>query len=312
MSVIQFGNTANTCVKVSYSDPKVLYLKKEAETAKKPASKTKGESCAVSHFKVKDMKAMVSYFIEKEAWLTYLIFTISCNTARRAGDVMNLTWEHFYNPKTGNFRCDIMPFVEQKTGKTASPRLNDVCKDAINLYLEKSGCDPTVDNYSKPICLQYSGTHRGKKMSYSGYYKAIKRAAEALGIEYSVGTHSCRKTFGRTSKVLHPNDPNCMETIQAMLNHSDTKVTMRYIGLEKDALDRYVDDMGRFYEDYVLGDKEYKEAEDEVIVHLELKDLRNLIHEIYYAGISNAAASDPKIHTETVLQAMSAIDQLKK
>ena len=103
-----------------------------------------------------------------------------------------------------------------------------------------------------------------------------------------------------------------IDTIQAMLNHSDTKVTMRYIGLEKDALDRYVDDMGRFYEDYVLGDKEYKEAEDEVIVHLELKDLRNLIHEVYYAGISNAAASDPKIHTETVLQAMSAIDQLKK
>lgn len=244
---------------------------------KKVGNKKKGTKSEVMPFEVEDIKKVLAYFKENEKWTHYLLFTIGCNMARRVGDTLNLTWEHIFNPETGKFRSDILEIVEDKTDKLANPKINQAVRDAVMLYIEKTECDVSANGYKNPVFLQLSGTHKGKVISSDGYLKGIKKAAKAVGIEYNVGTHSPRKTFGMVSRMLHPNDYDSMELLQTIYNHSDTKTTKHYIGLTKKKVDQYYDDMGTFFGEYITGDKQYNKAMDKPTITLEWADLRDVL-----------------------------------
>ena len=221
-------------------------------TPKKNSNKKKGAKSEVQPFEVNDIKKMTKYFEDNKMWTQYLLFTVGCNMARRVGDTLTLTWEHFYNPASGNFRTDILEITEDKTDKLANPRINKAVRNAILKYIKETGCDPAENGYKNPVFMQLSGTHKGKVITSDGYRKALKKAATAVGIEYNVGTHSPRKTFGMVSRMLHPNDYDSMELLQTIYNHSDTKTTKHYIGLTKKKIDQYYDDMGEFWDNYII------------------------------------------------------------
>lgn len=295
-----------------YEPTNILQFVRKEEEKKNPSRKPKGKSSEVFAFQVDDMKKIAGYFQQEERWLPYLIFVLSCNMARRIGDTMSLTWEHFYDPRTGKFRTSLLEFCEDKTDKFANPRINQACRDAINTYIEKTGCNPSDNGYSNPICLQLSGTHKGSIMSESGYYKALKNAAAKVGIEYNVGTHSTRKTFGMMSRTLHPNDHDSMELLQSIYNHSDTKVTNRYIGLTKQKVDAYYDDMGEFFNEYVVGGKEYKAVASNPVVTLESSDIMDLIKMAYEAGQKNAGVPDAMVHVNAITDIVSLVESRAK
>lgn len=278
----------------------------------RPNNKKKGRKSEVYPFEIKDMQKMINYFIDNEMWIHYLAFTLSCNMARRVGDMLSLRWNNFFDPRTGNFRQDILEIKEQKTDKLANPKINLACRNAIQLYIEKTGCDVTKDNYSVPVFMQLSGTHKGTVLSDSGYLKAIKRVAGKIGIEYNVGTHSPRKTFGMMSRMLHPSDYNSMELLQTIYNHRDTKTTNHYIGLTKKEVDKYYDDMGSFFEEYVVGGKEYAIQGDKPMVTLDSNDLRDVIRTAYEMGRNSADAKDAMIHVDNINTIMELIENFKK
>ncbi len=125
--------------------------------------------------------------------------------------------------------------------------------------------------------MQLTGTHKGNVVTADGHRKALKKGAEAVGIKYNVGTHSARKTFGKISKMIHPNDYDSMEILQTVFNHSDTKTTKHYIGLTKEKVNQYYNDIGNFFGDYVTGDKAFKGEENKPTVTLEWADLRGVL-----------------------------------
>lgn len=275
-------------------------------------NKQKGKKSEVYPFEIEDMKKMTEYFSNNEMWLHYMMFVLSCNMARRVGDMLSLKWENFFDPKTGNFREDILEIQEDKTDKLANPRINSACRAAIKLYVTKTGCDVTKNNYTIPVFMQLTGTHKGAVLSDSGYLKSLKKVAVAVGIEYNVGTHSPRKTFGMMSRMLHPGDYDSMELLQTIYNHSSTKTTKSYIGLTKKKIDTYYDDMGSFFDDYIVGGKEYKEVSDRPIVSLDTNDLRDVIKAAYEAGKINAEESDVMIHIDAITEIMRMIEGLQK
>lgn len=246
-------------------------------TPKKNSNKRKGAKSEVQPFEVNDIKKMAKYFEDNKMWTQYLLFTVGCNMARRVGDTLTLTWEHFYNPATGNFRTDILEITEDKTDKLANPRINKAVRDAIVKYIAETGCDPSENGYKNHVFTQLTGTHKGNVITSDGYRKALKKAAVAVGIEYNVGTHSPRKTFGMVSRMLHPNDYDSMELLQTIYNHSDTKTTKHYIGLTKKKIDQYYDDMGEFFGEYVTGDKQYNKTMNKPTITIEWADLRDVL-----------------------------------
>lgn len=286
----------------------------EAKSARRiyPHNKQKGKKSEVYHYEISDMKKITTYFANEEKWLHYLMFVLSCNMARRVGDMLLLKWENFFNPNTGDFRNDILEITEDKTDKLANPHINSACRAAINLYIEKTGCDVSKNNYKMPVFLQLTGNFKGKILSYSCCIKTLKEAAKKVGIKYNVGTHSARKTFGMTSRMLHPNDYDSMELLQTIYNHSDSKTTGRYIGLTKKKIDTYYDDMGNFFDDYIIGNKEYEEISDKPIVTLDTNDLRDIIRAAYEAGKNNATENDAMVHIYSISEIMQMVERLKK
>lgn len=285
----------------------------ESEVSKrKPSNKKKGKKSEVYPFSVEDAKMLADYFKKNGMWHHYLIFVMSCNTARRIGDMLRLKWEDVYDPKTGEIRENLKEFNEEKTDKLANPRINPACVAAINLFVEKTECSPSADNYSRDVFMQYSGTHKGNTISADGYRKALKKAAVAVGIKYNVGTHSARKSFGMWSRMLHPGDYDSMELLQTIYNHSDTKTTKHYIGLTKQKVDAYYDDMGEFFNDYITGDKQYIDVSHAPVVSLDTNDLRDIIRAAYESGSNNSGSTDPMVHVDAINSIMSMIESLSK
>lgn len=279
---------------------------------KNETNKKRGRKSEVYPFQLEDVKKMINYFEDHDMWIQYLLFIMGCNMARRIGDTLSLTWEHIYNPVSGKMRDDILEIAEDKTDKLANPRINKAVREAIAKYIEKTGCDVTRNNYHEYIFMQLSGTHMGSVITSDGYRKSLKKAAEAIGITYNVGTHSPRKTFGMLSRMIHPNDYDSMELLQTIYNHSDAKTTKHYIGLTKQKVDQYYDDMGEFFGDYVTGDKVYQDVSDKPVISIEVADLRDVIAMAYSEGQRNANVSEASKHIESINEIMSIIDTLIK
>ena len=77
--------------------------------------------------------------------------------------------------------------------------------------------------------------------------------------------------------MIHPNDYDSMEILQSVFNHSDAKTTRHYIGLTKEKVNQYYNDIGTFFGDYVTGDKAFKGEDNKPTVTLEWADLRGVL-----------------------------------
>lgn len=305
------GNIVKFTTSLPSNQVKEQKLKKDGTPKNIKCNKQRGKKSEVYPFQIEDLRKMIEYFCDNEMWQCYLIFVLSVNMARRIGDTLSLTWGNLYDIKTGEMRTDI-EIIEDKTDKIANPRINSACKKAIELYIKKTGINPAANNYADYVFIQTSGNYKGKVLTDDGYRKALKKAAHDVGIEYKVGTHSPRKTFGMISRMLHPGDYDSMELLQTIYNHSDTKTTNRYIGLTKQKIDAYYDDMGAFFEDYVTGDKTYEEVVSTPTVGIDINDLRDLIRMAYKAGMDNKGNTDAMIHIEAIDKIMSMIEQIRK
>lgn len=313
-NVVKFQSESNCKViefKSTYSDfsddETIPGVQKNTRNNKKEGCKSE-----VFPFQIADIKKMVSYFDDNDMGIYKLLFVMSLNMARRIGDMLSLKWEHIFNPSTGKMRKELLEIKEQKTDKLANPLINAACKQAIEHYIESTKVNPTENNYTNYIFIQTKGNYKGNRLTADAYRKTLKKAAVAVGIDYNVGTHSTRKTFGMLSRMLHPGDYDSMELLQTIYNHSDAKTTKSYIGLTRQKVDAYYNDMADFFNDYIVGDKTYEKAADTPIVSLDTNDLRDIITAAYKAGQENIHASDSIVHIEAINRLMSMIENLKK
>ena len=112
--------------------------------------------------------------------------------------------------------------------------------------------------------------------------------------------------------MLHPGDYDSMELLQTIYNHSDTKTTKHYIGLTKQKVDKYYDDMGTFFDEYVTGGKTYQDVSDTPIVSLDTNDLRDIVSAAYKAGVENVGTIDSMAHVDAINTIMEMIESLSK
>lgn len=274
----------------------------------KQTNKSKGKKSEVYTLKIDDVKKLFDYFEENELWQYQLMFSLQIFMGRRAGDTLALKWKDFLNPDTGTF-YDNTEIQEQKTGKIATPKIAEPCKNFIMSYIEHTGISPSENNYENPIFLQTSGNYKGRVVQVDSYRKILKKAGKAVGISYNIGTHSARKFFGMMCMNLHPNDPRRMEVVQKIFNHSSAKITLRYVGLEKEYIDQYYDDMGEFYNKYIIGDGKFEFSNDTPVVCIDSTALRNILQKAYQTGMDNSGNADPKLHLVAFNEIMQLVDE---
>ena len=173
----------------------------------------------------RDINKIKQYLYGKENKRDYCIFVVGINVGLRAGDLLSLK---INDVTDGNTIFDTVIIKEQKTGKTRNFALNKNAKEAIQLYIN-SLADYNLNDY---LFKSRKGGHLGVRP----LHHIIKTLTKDLGIKGNFGTHTLRKTMAYHRYIN--NVP--LETLQKLLNHSSSAITLRYIGItQKVIIDCY-------------------------------------------------------------------------
>lgn len=139
------------------------------------------------------------------------LFVLGCNTALRAGDMLNLKRDQL--TLIDNGRYEIVT-VEQKTKKVRRIVLNLPTSKILRDHLDSSEGEYVFEG------------QRGK-LTVSYLRRLIKGWCAEAGIEGQVATHTLRKTFVRT----HYERGVSLAVLMRILNHSSELQTLTYVGM---------------------------------------------------------------------------------
>lgn len=156
----------------------------------------------------------------KRSYRDYFLFVMGINTGLRISDLLKLKVKDVKN-KTH------ITIKENKTDKIKRFRINYDLQREIERYIE---------NMEEEEYL-FKSRKTNKPIQRVQAYKILKDAAEKIGIEEEIGTHTLRKTFGyhfyRQTKDI--------ALLQELFNHSSPSITLRYIGINQDIIDNAID-----------------------------------------------------------------------
>jgi len=137
-----------------------------------------------------------------------------------------------------------------RIGDILKLRLNDIIKDGdryrLNIKEEKTDKErvftvPTeVYNYIKMYCLENNIKASAKIIDITerAIQKQLKIVCDYLGIE-GISTHSFRKYF---ATQIYINSNYNIALVKELLQHSNTSITQRYIGIGRQEIEKALSD----------------------------------------------------------------------
>lgn len=152
----------------------------------------------------------------------YILFLIGINTGLRVSDILNLKKESILNLKSKKRKE-----FQIREGKTQKARMINITS-AFN----------EVFTYALELESEWLFPSRkgNKPISKIQAYRQLNKAGEWAEVE-SIGTHTMRKTFGYWFYKQTGN----VAMLQEILNHSHPKITLTYIGINKEETDNELD-----------------------------------------------------------------------
>lgn len=148
----------------------------------------------------------------------YMLFLIGINTGLRVGDLLKL--------KVSDVRRKRKVVIKEgKTKKARTINLN-------NIYDE-------IQEYIKTLDSEWLFPSRkgDKPITPTQAYRQLNKAAEMVDITEGIGTHTMRKTFG----YWFYKQTKDVAKLQQILNHSHPQITLRYIGITEEEIEKELD-----------------------------------------------------------------------
>lgn len=180
-----------------------------------------------------DYHAIEMYYLNRGQIRDWAMWTIGVSLGLRISDLLSLRFGHLIDKdkKTIKKRLQI---YEQKTGKLNNCLVTEAVKLALERYLASIKCVFDLDGYLFP-----SKKTKGKMYEECGW-RILSSAGKALKLPLVIGSHTMRKSFANIAACVDKScvDMNAITKIQGLLNHSDQRVTMSYLGTYQDMYDR--------------------------------------------------------------------------
>lgn len=192
----------------------------------------------VKYIKDEDLKKIREYLAWKKKIVFLEFINFGCNVALRISDLSKLC---FQDIDEKNWRIEL---IEKKTKKKRIIKLNKTCQKAIkNLkrYYQELGYDLKSGYLFKSLSPYQKKHMLDMPYTINGVSKEFKKIEDYLNISYPLGSHSLRKTWG---KNVYEKTLNIALIMQAF-NHSSPQITLRYIGIEEE-------DINRLYEEFEI------------------------------------------------------------
>lgn len=161
----------------------------------------------------KDLKK-IEKILETQNLRDLLIFTVGVNCGLRISDILNLDVGDVRNKTFINI-------IEKKTCKPKCFPINSKLKPMFEEFTRNR-------NNDEPLFKSVFGN----RMERTQCYRIIHSACKDAGIDYKVGTHTLRKTFG----YHHYQKFKDVAMLQKIFNHSSPQITLHYIGIEQDQI----------------------------------------------------------------------------
>jgi integrase len=165
----------------------------------------------------KELIKEIKEYLKGKSERNFILFLFGINTGMRVSDILKLRvkdvegWNVFVR--------------EGKTKKLREVRMPPELKRAVREYCKGK---------PKNEFLFKSRIGKNKPITRGMAYVILQQIADEFGLE-RIGTHSFRKTYG----YHHYKQFKDLAVLQQMLNHSDPKDTLRYIGINQDTLNVY-------------------------------------------------------------------------
>ena len=186
-----------------------------------------------------DRERMASYLLSKSK-RNYALFMLGIYTGRRISDLVKLdVCEVAYIDKRGRFTIkNRLQIQERKTNKFVNIILHPAARRALSKYLRERRIDSTWQVLiTEPLFKSQRRRLNGEyRITTRQAWYILKEAAKFCELNYKIGTHTLRKTFGY---MLYKNGVS-VEIIQQALNHSSPDITLAYIGITQDDLDEAI------------------------------------------------------------------------
>lgn len=160
------------------------------------------------------IKEIIDYFGERNE-RNQLMFLCGIYTGLRISDILKL--------KKKMVKGSHIVIKEQKTKKAKRIYINSVLRKALDKY---------IVNLQDNDYLFASRQGRNRPITRVRAYEILREAADEFGLK-NIGTHTLRKTFGYH---LYQDEKD-VAMLQDIFNHSDQYITLKYIGVNQDAID---------------------------------------------------------------------------
>jgi len=167
-----------------------------------------------------DQIAEMKKYLQRKSERDYMLFVTGINSGLRISDLLPL--------RVKDAKKTYFDLREQKTRKQKRIEMTPGLRRELKKY---------IDGREDDEYLFKSREGLNKPISRSMAYKILREAADYVGLD-GVGTHTLRKTFGYHFYKRHKDVALLME----IFNHSDEKITLRYIGVNQDSMDRAMKD----------------------------------------------------------------------
>lgn len=169
---------------------------------------------------IEDMKwALKRHCSERD----YIMFLVGINTGLRISDILKLKKEQVMKLKKKSGRKEF----KIKEGKTKKERMVNITSIFDKVY-----------SYASVLESEWLFPSRkgDKPISKIQAYRQLQKAGEFAEVE-AIGTHTMRKTYG----YWLYKETKDVAMLQDILNHSTPKITLTYIGINKEDKDNVLD-----------------------------------------------------------------------
>lgn len=252
-----------------------MELEKPKEVTKIKSNGVKKASAADPIKSYDDFRAIQTYFLDNNKIRDWTIWTVGVSLGIRVSDLVKLKIKYILNDDM-TFK-DRIEIIEQKTSKAHDCLITDAVKQSITKYLDSLNWEVEPEEY-----LFRSNKSKGKTAMAEEYcWRLLSDAGKSINLNYNIGSHTMRKSFANIVACTDKStiDMNMIVKIQGLLNHSDPRVTMKYLGTLQDMYDRARISVS----DFVLGKLDVNELiagtmanNDDILGRLE--NIENLLN----------------------------------
>lgn len=154
--------------------------------------------------------------VQKENIRNYVLIMTGTYTGLRISDILKLKVKDVYKKKYIDVR-------EKKTKKRNLIEINPILRKVYNDYC----LDMDEEEYL------FRKEKINKPISRTRAWQIMQDIGERFGVEH-LGTHTLRKTFG----FHYYKQTGDIATLMLMYNHSKESITLKYIGITQDTMNK--------------------------------------------------------------------------